>query len=58
MPTRPKIDMSCYHHIINHSINRMNIFRHGEDKDILLQIVNTTAMTHKVVVYDFCLMDN
>ena len=29
-----------------------------EDKDIFLQIVNKTAMHHKVVLHDYCLMDN
>ena len=28
----------------------MNLFRHNEDKDMFLQIVNKTAMIHKVVV--------
>ena len=44
MPIRPRI----YHHIINRGVDRMNIFRHSEDKDSFLQIVNKTAMIHKV----------
>jgi len=58
MPTRPRIDIAGYHHIINRGVDRMNIFRHNEDKDMFLQIVNKTAMIHKVVVHDYCLMDN
>ena len=58
MPTRPRIDIAGYHHIINRGIDRMNIFRHNEDKDSFLQIVNKTAMIHKVIVHDYCLMDN
>jgi len=40
MPTRPRIDIAGYHHIINRGVDRMNIFRHSEDKDSFLQIVN------------------
>ena len=58
MPTRPRIDIAGYHHIINRGVDRMNIFRHSEDKDSFLQIVNKTAMIHKVIVHDYCLMDN
>ena len=32
--------------------------RVSEDKDSFLQIVNKMAMIHKVIVYDYCLMDN
>ena len=32
--------------------------RVSEDKDSFLQIVNKTAMIHKVIVHDYCLMDN
>jgi len=41
MPTRPRIDIAGYHHIINRGVDRMNIFRHNEDKDMFLQIVKT-----------------
>ena len=36
MPTRPRIDIAGYNHIINRGVDRMNIFRH--DKDSFLQI--------------------
>ena len=58
MPTRPRIDIAGYHHIINRGVDRMNIFCHSEDKDSFLQIVNNTAMIHKVIVHDYCLMGN
>jgi len=58
MPTRPRIDIAGYHHIINRGVDQMNVFRHNEDKDMFLQIVNKTAMIHKVVLHDYCLMDN
>jgi len=35
MPTRPRIDIAGYHHIVNRGVHQMNIFRHNEDKDIL-----------------------
>jgi len=58
MPRRPRIDILGYHHIINRSVDRMNIFRHSEDKDSFLQIVNKIVMIHKVIVHDYCLIDN
>jgi len=36
----------------------MNIFRHDEDKEMFLKIVNKTATIHKVILHDYCLMDN
>ena len=39
MPTRPRIDIAGYHHIINRGVDRMNIFRDNEDKDMFLQIL-------------------
>ncbi len=58
MPTRLRIDLAGYHHIINRGVDRMNIFCHDEDKEMFLQIVNKTAAIHKVVLHDYCLMDN
>ena len=58
MPTRPRINIAGYHHIVNRGVDQMDVFRHSEDKDMFLQIVNKTAMIHKVVVHDYCLMDN
>jgi len=34
MTTRLRIDLAGYHHIINYGVNRMNIFRHNEDKEV------------------------
>ena len=50
MPTILRINMVGYHHIMNRGVDRMNIFRHSEDKDIFLQIVNKIAIIHKVIV--------
>ena len=47
MPTRPRINIAGYHHIINRGVDQMNVFRHNEDKDMFLQIVNKTAMILK-----------
>ena len=58
MPTRPRINIAGYHHIMNRGVDQMDVFRHSEDKDMFLQIVNKMAMIHKVVVHDYCLMDN
>lgn len=32
MPTRIRIDLAGYHHIINRGVDRMNVFRHDEDR--------------------------
>ena len=46
MPTRPRIDLAGYHHIINRGVNRCDVFNHDNDKDMFLQIINKTAMIH------------
>ena len=58
MPTRPRINIADYHHIMNRGVGQMDVFRHSEDKDMFLQIVNKTAMIHKIILHDYCLMDN
>lgn len=58
MPTRPRIDFAGYHHIINRGVNRCAVFNYNYDKEMFLQIINKTAMIHKVVLHDYCLMDN
>ncbi len=58
MPTRPRIDFAGYHHIINRGVNRCDVFNHNNDKDMFLQIINKTAMIHKVILHDYVLMDN
>jgi len=58
MPTRPRVDFAGYHHIINRGVNRCNVFNHNVDKEMFLQIINKTAIIHKVILHDYCLMDN
>ena len=58
MPTRIRIDLAGYHHIINRGVDRMNVFRHDKDKEMFLQILNKASILHKVVLHDYCLMDN
>lgn len=58
MPTRPRIDLAGFHHVINRGVNRCNVFNHSDDKDMFLQIVNKAATVNKVVLHDYCLMDN
>jgi len=58
MPTRPRIDFAGYHHIINRGVNRCDVFNHVNDKDMFLQIINKTAIIHKVILHDYVLMDN
>ena len=58
MPTRPRIDLAGFHHVINRGVNRCDVFKHASDKDMFLQIINKTATIHKVSLHDYCLMDN
>jgi len=58
VPTRLRVNLAGYHHIINRGVNRCDIFNNDEDKEIFLQIFNKTATIHKVVLHDYCLMDN
>jgi len=58
MPTRPRIDLAGYHHVINRGVNRCNVFNHPYDKEAFLGIINKTALMHKVILHDYCLMDN
>ena len=58
MPTRLRVDIAGYHHIINRGVNRCDIFNSNDDKEMFLQILNKSATIHKVVVHDYCLMDN
>jgi len=58
MSTRIRIDLAGYHHIINHGVDRMNVFRHDEDKEMFLQILNKASILYKIVLHDYFLMDN
>ena len=58
MPTKLRVDLAGYHHVINRGVNRCDVFNHSNDKDMFLQIVNKTATIHKVIVHDYVLMDN
>ncbi len=58
MPTRLRVDLAGYHHVINRGVNRCNVFEHNDDKEMFLQIINKTATIHKVILHDYCLMDN
>jgi len=44
--------MVGYHHVINRDVDQIDVFHHNEDKDMFLQIVNNTAMIHKVVLHN------
>jgi len=58
MPTRLRVDLAGYHHVINRGVNRCNVFEHNNDKNMFLQIINKAATIHKVILHDYCLMDN
>jgi len=58
MPTRLRVDLAGSHHVVNRGVNRCNIFESNFDKEMFLQIMNKTASIHRVVLHDYCLMDN
>jgi REP element-mobilizing transposase RayT len=58
MPTRLRVDLAGYHHIINRGVNRCDVFNCNDDKEMFLQIINKSATLHKIVLHDYCLMDN
>lgn len=58
MPTRLRVDLAGYHHVINRGVNRGDVFNHSDDKEMFLQIINKAAIIHKVTLHDYCLMDN
>jgi len=58
MPTRPRIDLAGYHHIMNRGVNKTDIFNSDADKDSFMQILNKNAIIHKIIVHDYVLMDN
>ncbi len=58
MPTRPRVNLAGYHHIINRGVNRCSVFEHPTDKEMFLKIFNKVALIHKCVLHDYCLMDN
>ena len=58
MPTRLRVDLAGYHHVINRGVNRSDVFNHPDDKEMFLQIINKAATIHKVTLHDYCLMDN
>ena len=37
MPTRLRVDLAGYHHIINRGVNRCDIFNSTDDKEMFLQ---------------------
>ncbi len=33
MPTKLRVDLAGYHHVINRGVNRCDVFNHSNDKD-------------------------
>jgi len=53
MPTRLRVDLAGYHHVVNRSVNRSVVFDYADDKEMFLQIINKSATTHKVILHDY-----
>ncbi len=58
MPRRPRIDLAGYHHVINHGVNRSDIFVEDNDYEVFLGIVCKACKAYGVVLHDYCLMSN
>ncbi len=58
MPRRPRIDLAGYHHVINHGVNRSDIFVENSDYEVFLGIVCKACRAYGVVLHDYCLMSN
>ena len=58
MPTRLRVDLAGYHHVINRGVNRCVVFNTADDKEMFLHIINKSATIHQVVLHDYCIMDN
>jgi REP element-mobilizing transposase RayT len=58
MPTRLRVDLAGFHHVINRGINRSDVLNYPNDKEMFLQIINKAATIHRVTLHDYCLMDN
>ena len=55
---RLKVDLVGYHHVINSRVNCCVVFNTADDKDMFLQIINKSATIQKIVLHDYCIMDN
>jgi len=53
MPTRLRVNLAGFHHIINRGVNCCDIFNSDDDKETFLQIFNKTATIHKVILHDY-----
>jgi len=58
MPRKPRIDLAGYHHVINRGVNRSTVFVDNGDYEIFLKIVCKACRAYKVVLHDYCLMNN
>jgi REP element-mobilizing transposase RayT len=58
MPRQPRLDTAGYYHIINRGVNRTNVFYSAFDKEQFLKILCKACQIYKVVIHDYCLMDN
>ena len=51
MPTKLRVDLAGYHHVINRGVNRGIIFNTPDDKEMFLQIINKSATIHAVIFH-------
>jgi len=58
MARRPRIDQAGYHHVINRGVARSNVFLGYKDKNKFLEILNKACVVYKVIIHDYCIMDN
>ena len=57
MARKPRVNLAGFHHIVNRGVARDNVYK-CDDKEIYLDILCKVSKIYKVIVHDYCLMDN
>ena len=58
MARKPRVNLAGFHHIVNRSVARNNVYKCDDDKEKYLDILCKASKIYKVIVHDYCLMDN
>ena len=58
MARKPRVNLAGFHHIINRGMARDNVYKCDDDKERYLDILCKASKIYKVIVHDYCLMDN
>ena len=58
MARKPRVNLAGFHHIVNRGVARDNVYKCDDDKERYLDILCKASKIYKVIVHDYCLMDN